>query len=92
MSAKFLITRYELYGDPPTHRIVGFKIIRTDISKSDYLEALLSLEDIKGDDDQTILKKAFASIKSDLLKSKENIERISTVVNSEYIPTPEELF
>ncbi len=92
MKAKFLITRYELYGDPPTHRIVGFKITRTDLPKSDYLETLLLLDDIKGDDDQTVLKKAFASIKPDLLKSKENIESISSIVNSEYVPTPEELF
>ena len=48
---KYTIHRFELYGNPPSGKLVGFLITNIDTQKSEYTETLISLKDCENKKD-----------------------------------------
>jgi hypothetical protein len=86
MNIKYVISRFELFGEPPTHRIVGFTISCEENDSKEYTETLVDLKLCKKKNHLDICKIAYKQLKDELKPLIRKIESKSNILGYEFIP------
>ena len=87
MNIKYVISRFDLFGEPPTHRIVGFTISSESNDSKEYVETLVELKKCKKKSDFDICKVAYKQLKDEIKIVVRKIESKSSILGYEFIPT-----
>ena len=82
---RYIIKRYDLLGDPPTRRCVGFNIYNDETDKHEYVEYVIKLSDIEGMDEYEVCKLAFSNLEDKIKRAEENVSK-STLVGTDFVP------
>lgn len=83
---KYTIHRFELYGNPPSSKIVGFLITNTDTQKTEYTETLISLKECENKTDSEVCGMAYDSLKPQIELLVESLTVHSKIIGSEFVP------
>jgi hypothetical protein len=83
---KYTIHRYELYGNPPVGKLVGFLITNTDTHKNEYVETLVPLEQCKNKMDSEICAMAYNNLKLQISNLIISLTSPSPIIGSEFVP------
>lgn len=82
---RYIIKRYDLLGDPPTRRCVGFNIHNDETDKTEYVECVISLNDIVDMDEYEICKLAYKRSEDKIKRAEKSISK-STLINTDFVP------
>lgn len=82
---RYTIHRYEIYGNPPSGKMVGFLINNIDNNRYEYVETLITNEECENKNDSAICTFAFNKMKSQIDILTESLLTPS-IVGSEYVP------
>jgi hypothetical protein len=82
---RYTIHRYEIYGNPPSGKMVGFLINNIDNNRYEYVETLITNEECENKNDSAICTFAFNKMKSQIDSLSESLLSPS-IVGSEYVP------
>jgi hypothetical protein len=83
---KYTIHRYEVYGNPPVGKLVGFLVTNTDTNKSEYAEALISLKECENKTQNEICSLTYNKLKSQLDRLVSGLSSPSSIIGSEFVP------
>lgn len=83
---KYTIHRYEIYGNPPVGKLVGFLITNTDTNKSEYVETLILLENCKNKNENEICNLAYNILKPQIDNFVNYLTSPSPIIGSEFVP------
>ena len=83
---KYTIHRFELYGNPPSGKLVGFLITNIDTQKSEYTETLISLKDCENKKDSEICGLAYEVLKEQIDSLTNSLTVHSNIIGSEFVP------
>lgn len=81
---KYIIRRYDIYGDPPVGRLVGFLIKNEVNDKQEYVEILVTNEECENKSENDVCRFAFEKLKPRIETIKESL-MTSPVVGSEFL-------
>lgn len=82
---RYTIHRYEIYGNPPIGKMVGFLINNIDNNRYEYAETLITNEECENKNDSTICTFAFNKMKPQIDVLTESLLTPS-IVGSEFVP------
>lgn len=82
---RYTIHRYEIYGNPPIGKMVGFLINNIDNNRYEYVETLMTNEECTNKNDNLICTLAFNKMKPQIDSLTESLLTPS-IVGSEFVP------
>lgn len=83
---KYIIHRYEPYGNPISGKLIAFLIINTDNDHMEYVDTILSLSEYEGLSDPEICSLAFTKLKDQIDLLTENLLNRTKLIGSEFVP------
>lgn len=83
---KLIIHRYEIYGNPPMGKLVGFLIKNENTQKTEYCETIVYDEIGTIRTESETCQLAYIQLQEQLNTLKNSVSGSSSVIGSEFIP------
>jgi hypothetical protein len=82
---RYIVKRYDLLGDPPTKRVVGFTVKNEENGREEYIESVFQLSEITSSAEFDVCAYAYAKIEDDIKKVVSELSG-SSIIGNDFMP------